>query len=246
MPGQRVSGLEVLEQLTAGSSGVAPIFVVRCRPCGRTYETKSFLRQIVVRKSCRPCRDAKRRRRNDAGKTRPADLPAFEHYASKPHGQRLRYLAGCRCAECREANNAYARLRGKLVRDGQGNPMIDAARARRHLARLSAAGVGRRTVADVAGVAQSIIAKIRAGRKMKIRRATERALLAVSIAAARGGTLVDAAPTWRHVAWLLSEGFTRGEIARRLGHKRAALQIGRARVTRATAAAVQRLWRAYQ
>jgi hypothetical protein len=46
-------------------------------------------------------------------KGRPADLPGSERYA---HGSRARYVAGCRCAECRAANTrAYHQRQAKAL-----------------------------------------------------------------------------------------------------------------------------------
>lgn len=44
---------------------------------------------------------------------RPVDLPPIEHY---PHGTRARYVAGCRCTECRAANKrAYHELQKRAI-----------------------------------------------------------------------------------------------------------------------------------
>lgn len=242
--------VEILGVVSPGKPGkVAPTFRVRCPPpCGRVYETRAWPRDLATRRSCRSCAD-ERRRQLAAQRTRPiaprpADLPAEEErYA---HATRARYVAGCRCEPCREANNAYARMRGKLARMGRGDPLVSAARARRHLAGLSAAGVGRRTIAEAGGLVQSSLAAIAAGLKRKIRRSTEARILGVrarDVAGTRGGHLVDAAATWRRIARLLDDGFTRGEIAVRLGAKTRALQLRRDRVTARNAARVANLYR---
>lgn len=39
---------------------------------------------------------------------RPSDLPSAEQLAAyKPHGHKMRYMAGCRCWRCRAGNAAY-------------------------------------------------------------------------------------------------------------------------------------------
>jgi len=53
--------------------------------------------------------------------------------------------------------------------------------------------------------------------------------------------------THKRIAWLLGEGFSKAEIARRLGYKKPALQIARrGRVLTRTAARVARLVRSLE
>lgn len=48
---------------------------------------------------------------------RPDDLPPAEHY---PHGTRARYVAGCRCGECKKANKvAYHELQRRAIEAAQ-------------------------------------------------------------------------------------------------------------------------------
>jgi len=118
-------------------------------------------------------------------------------------------------------------------------------RARRHLEKLSAIGIGRRTVADISGVAESSLAAIRTGAKSQIRKETEAKILRVTKDAISDGTRIDASKTWERLDWLLRQGFTRQELARRLGStaKTPALQIRRDRVNASTHAKVERLYR---
>jgi Zn ribbon nucleic-acid-binding protein len=239
-------GIEILEVLDAGKPGaVAPTVRVRCPHCRREYATRSWPRDLVQRKGCRACADRQRAARKNpgAGASRPATLPALERFADRPHGARVRYLAGCRCEACREANNAYERMRAKLRRAGQGNALVSSARVRRHLVKLSAAGVGRRTVADLAGVPPSTLAAVRAGTRTHVRRQTEARILAVGVDALTDAKLVPARSTWRLLDKMLAEGFTRGALALRLGKKTPALQVRRDRVTARTRARVERLYR---
>lgn len=238
-------GLAVLEQLDAARTGKAPRYRVRCRSCNREYVTTSFLREIVGRKACRGCSDTrkKRARKAGAGASRPADLPAARSFSDRPHGVRVRYMSGCRCDLCREANNAYERMRGKLRRAGQANPLVRAWRVRRHLLRLSRAGVGRRTVSDVAGVPESTVCALRSGKKTKLRTETARRLLAVSPDVVTDAKLVSAQSTWKLIGRMLEEGFTKGAIALALGMKTRNLRLRRDRVTARTRARVWRLYR---
>lgn len=232
-------GVEVLAELDPGRPPFkAPTYQVRCRPCGRQYPTTAWLREIATRKGCRACADARRVKNPNAGQTRPGDLPST--FAC---GTRSAYVCGCRCDACREANNAYARMRGKLVRAGASNPMVDAKRVRRHLVKLSNRGIGRETIGEASGVASSSVDALRTGKKTKLRKETAAKILAVGPDVVTDGTLVDASSTWRKIERLLAEGFTRGAIALRLGMKKPALQLRSPRVTARTRMRVERLYR---
>jgi len=162
-----------------------------------------------------------------------------------PHGTRARYVSGCHCAECREANRLYYYVREKAKIFGRWDGVVPAARARRHMLRLSRCGVGRRAVGAVSGVADTILSHIRSGRRKKIRASTERRILAVTSAAHSDGALVSNARTWQRINVLLREGFTKTELARRLGSKAKtpSLQIAmRGEVLARTAIKVERLY----
>lgn len=167
--------------------------------------------------------------------------PASELGANKPHGDRLRYMAGCRCTECRRANTQYAIAREAARKAGDWNGFVSADRARAHLEVLSAADIGRRQVADAAGVAQVIVAAIRRGERTKIRARTERAILSVTPAAAADCARIDAAPTWKLIDDLLATGYTKKRIALELGYTTPAIQFRKDKVLARNAYAVQRL-----
>ena len=56
--------------------------------------------------------------------------------------------------------------------------------------------------------------------------------------------MIDADPTWKQINTLLDEGFTKSELARRLGSKTPAIQFSHFEVTAMTAARVDRFYRA--
>ena len=56
--------------------------------------------------------------------------------------------------------------------------------------------------------------------------------------------MIDADPTWKQIDRLLEEGFTKAELARRLGLKSPAIQFKHFEVTAKTAARVDRFYRA--
>ena len=175
---------------------------------------------------------------------RPRDLPTPKVLASgKPHGTRVCYVAGCRCDACTVANRTYARGRLQAQRNGDWNGLVSADKARKHILRLSSAGVGRRTISDISGVPQSSLQAIKTGSKTHIRARTEREIMRATPAATNDASLVPAARTWKLVSRLLREGFTKGEISRRIGNKVPALQVRRDRITARTAQRIDRLYR---
>lgn len=169
--------------------------------------------------------------------------PPAELAADKPHGMRLRYMGGCRCTECRKANSSYENERQKARRRGDWNGIVDAANARAHLRKLSRSGVGRRAVRDATDVADSVLAEIRAGKRRRIRARTERKILGVNVACRADHALVSSGATWELINQLIEEGYTKSFIARGLGFKGCAIQLGRKQVTVRRAADVAALHR---
>lgn len=170
--------------------------------------------------------------------------PASELAQGRPHGDRMRYMGGCRCTACRRANSDYECARLRARKNGDWNGIVSATRARGHLRKLRKAGIGRRSVAIATDIGETILAEINTGKKKRIRARTERLILAVTPACAADGAYVSAAKTWQQIRQLLNEGFTKVRIAEAIGQKRA-LQLGKTRVTVRNAAAVDRLWRKY-
>lgn len=159
------------------------------------------------------------------------------------HGRRARYTAGCRCDLCRAANRNYARKRLQAQREGDWNGLVDAGPARAHLLSLSRAGVGRRAVAAASDVALSVIQQVRSGEKQLIRARTARRLLAVTPDMVSDRALVKPGRTHQRIKHLVEEeGFSKAEIARRLGYARPALQFKRGRMTARNVARVERLY----
>jgi hypothetical protein len=161
---------------------------------------------------------------------------------SAEHGTRTRYQGGCKCVRCRAANSQYEQQRSVARKAGQGNGLVPADKARKHLFRLSKANVGTKSVSEVTGVAIHTLVDIRLKRKTQIRRSTEAKILSVTTKAVAGGAVVSAKRTWVLIGLMLKEGFTKGEIARRLGYKYPQLSFSKDRITANTAAKVERLY----
>jgi hypothetical protein len=173
-------------------------------------------------------------------------MPSAEVFADRPHGTRLRYISRCRCVPCRAANSRYETARAAARRAGDWRGIVPADTARAHLLRLSRLGVGYKSVAAAGDVTPSILFAIRTGARKRIRASTERAILAVDEQAIADHALVSPAATWRRIRALLEEGFSKAELARRLGYKTPKLQLGRPgrrRILAATAAKIERFYR---
>lgn len=57
--------------------------------------------------------------------------PIAQLAANRDHGDRVRYLAGCRCTDCRRANSAYESARQKARAAGDWNGFVLATRRAR-------------------------------------------------------------------------------------------------------------------
>lgn len=170
--------------------------------------------------------------------------PVAELASNRNHGDRLRYMAGCHCFDCRRANSAYEAARKVARAAGEGNGIVPANKARAHLRALSAQGVGRRSVRAASDVANTVLCGIISGRKVNIRAATERAILAVTKDAVGDHALIPGKATWKMLDELRNEGYTKSDLARRLGSKRKipTLQLKRDFVTVRSAYLVKRLY----
>lgn len=170
--------------------------------------------------------------------------PAKELASNRPHGDRLKYLGGCRCVPCRAANSRYETERAAARRRGEWNGLIDAEPARRHLLDLSQRDIGRDTVADITGICASTIDAIRRGQRKKIRAMNARKILSIPInAVLTDAQRINAEPTWRMINWLLRQGFSKAALAKRLGFKTGALHVGKDRITARNAMKIEKLYR---
>lgn len=158
------------------------------------------------------------------------------------HGTRNKYQGGCRCVRCKAANAGYVKQRLEAREAGQGNEMVSSEAARNHLLYLSKHSVGAKSVSDVTGISFWTLLRIRSGERPNIRRQNELKILAVTKSAVAAGALVSAKRTWQRINLMLKEGFTKREIARRLGYKGKSLNLSKTRVTAKTAASVERLY----
>lgn len=146
-----------------------------------------------------------------------------------PHHRHLRKdSTGDCCGDCRKA----------LVWNG----LVPTADVRAHLRKLSRQGVGYKSVAIAADISRTVLANVLFNGKAFMRAQAVKRVLAVDRDAVADHALLPAGPTWRRLNRLLSEGFTKTELARRLGAQKPALQIRRRQVTAETAMKVERLY----
>jgi hypothetical protein len=89
----------------------------------------------------------------------------------------------------------------------------------------------------------TVLQDIRTGKKRQIRARTARKILAVTPAMVSDGALVKPGRTFRLIDELLEEGFSKAELARRLGYRNQALQFSRRRMTARNVARIERLYR---
>lgn len=169
--------------------------------------------------------------------------PAAELATRRTHGDRLFYIAGCRCDDCRRANADYERMRKAARAAGDWNGLVDSTRARAHLVSLSKRGVGKRAVAAASDVCMTVLQDIRTGKKKRIRARTERKVLAVASTMMSDGALVRSARALRLIKRLKEEGFTKRDLARRLGYRNDALQFSGPYMTLRNLARIERLYR---
>jgi len=135
------------------------------------------------------------------------------------------------------------RQRVQAVAAGDSRELVSPEPARAHLAALRAKGVGARSVAAASDVALNIIRGVASGKATSIRAHTERRILAVDAVAVADHGHVDSGPTRRLIREIIRAGYTRGEIARRLGASRPALQLAPRRILARNALAVERVHR---
>lgn len=163
------------------------------------------------------------------------------------HGVRARYSVGCRCMLCRAANSRYETERAARRAVGDSNELVDASRARAHLKWLSNRGIGRHSVQAASDVSDSILWMIVTGERTRIRRRTHERILAVDEGARAGRSLVSGKRARSLIRELVNRGYTKAELARRLGRTTPALQFLRTeKITARTDAAVDRLYRSIE
>lgn len=181
---------------------------------------------------------------------------AVRDYQPKPcahgrlheHGTRSCYrFDECRCLPCTRANNAYHEQRNRLIAAGAWAPLVDAGPVAAHVQALMQAGLQRSHVAQLAGVAASVITKllsVRTGSRSsrRVRAETARRLLSVPRPS------VDATGTRRRLQALVAIGWPPPALDDQLGEQPGSVErlLQAGQVDHSTAGRVaqlfERLW----
>lgn len=224
-------------------------------PAADAYEHGTRARYVTGCR-CAPCtagntaaaRERTKRRQEAAAEVKPSGPPVPGELV---RGGRVHQVLRCPGANGRKCVRGGAWLRGALgvctacvERATVWNGLVSAGRVRQHLRRLSRKGVGYKAVAEAADVSRTVLQDVMAGRKRKVRAELERRVLRVDAGAALDHALVPAARTQALIAQLRTEGFTNAELARRLGYKAPALQIGKTHVLARTELRIRRFYTA--
>lgn len=166
--------------------------------------------------------------------TRPADLPSVQELAKgKPHGHKMRYVAGCRCRRCKRGNREYENKIRENRRVYGPNDLVAVDRVRQFLQEMQRIGIGYITIARHVGVGKTALGEILwAGKSSRnyIRRRTEAKVLGYrpSLDTMPLNLNVAAEETIRKLCQLVRWGYPKALINRDgLGHKNSGLQIGR-------------------
>lgn len=152
---------------------------------------------------------------------------------TRPHGTRARYVSGpgpgkgsgCRCNACRAANRTQARHRERQILYDRWAPYVDAGPAREHVRALSAAGVGWKRAAELAGVSSGAVSRLLYGGpgdrapSRRIRPQTAAAILAIrpTAQAFAPGALVASTGIRRRLQALVATGWSQARLAGHLG-----------------------------
>lgn len=159
--------------------------------------------------------------------------------AASRHGTRAAYVAGCRCAEAREANRRYASWRDRRLlhaRHGAAEPLsVPVTDTQDVLTRLFDAGWGMRRIEAETGIGRDHLSRIlgRTQRPLhRVRIGTHKTLAALldREVALADGALIDSAPSLRLIHGLIALGYPKTWIAQQLGLGRA-LQLHYDRIT---------------
>lgn len=140
----------------------------------------------------------------------------------------------CRCEKCRQARAKYVK-KWKLMNSRGVEPYVDATPAREHAKRLMKLGMSHRTIAVKAGMTNSGLDRLLGVRKdvpqsKRIRRATEKSILAVKYTNVIGTTFIDATGSKRRLQDLALRGFGAEELGDLCGIEYHSLRVIRSGV----------------
>jgi len=152
---------------------------------------------------------------------------------SAEHGTRARYLRGCKCAECREANRVY----GRAYKDAAARGIrrnVSTVRVRQHIELLHSKGVEYRAIARAAECSTSVVVAIVNLGQTRMRADIARRILDLGEEARRYNSLAPIDGAARLIRVLEAHGVNRAAVARSMGWGHGSFQVRQESVTRRT------------
>ena len=214
---------------------------IRCG-CGfaGTYRTQGLADRSMRLHSCdrqRALAAATARRRARDGRIDHTPKPCTHKRAKHQHGTPACYVADrCRCLPCTAARSTYEVRRKRDLAYGRPGRTVDATPTREHLRALMAAGMGRRQITAVHGIASGSLTKILYGitradgtrrpPAARVLRRTAVRVLAIpmpTIDQLGGAAIVDSTGARRRVQALVALGWSVQRLADEHGMHRNAL-----------------------
>ena len=149
----------------------------------------------------------------------------------REHGLTKYKKERCRCDICVVANRIQSRTDYRRRAKGE-HVRIDALYTRRHLQKLSRAGISQKRIEQLIGLGHNTQSLIRTGKRTRVMRKTQQAVLSLDPTDPTllpPGAVVDATPLHAAIGRLVNEyGWTKTAINRQiLGAKSDGIQIGR-------------------
>lgn len=186
---------------------------------------------------CRRANTESKRRRLEEARELVAHIPLNP-------GGRCPGIDGRKCPHRATLKSNSLGVCSRCVDRAGWNGLVDAAPVREHLRKLSRQGVGYKSAADAASVARSVLQRVLAGTKTRMRKRAADRVLAVDVQAAADHGMIPAGETRRMLEALEAEYLTKGRLALELGYAHPALQIATSeRVLAKTEAKVRKLYR---
>lgn len=150
------------------------------------------------------------------------------HGGIHEHGTRVAYVKDqCRCEPCTVASRVAEQKRRRDRLYGIGPGLVDAQPVRDHLAVLSAAGIGCKRAATLAGVSVTTVQTVlyhhpdrpHAGPAKRVKAETAQKLLAIqpSLEHIGNGTPITARGAARRIQALVARGWSQAKLANRIG-----------------------------
>lgn len=196
--------------------------------------------RYVIGCRCDECKTANR----EAVRDRDARArEAVAHLPLNPGGP-CPGFEGKPCARGRTLTRASGPVCMDCLKLAAWDGLVDATPVREHLRKLSAQGVGYKSVGEAADVGKTSLFRVMTGAKKRIRKQAADRVLAVDAQAVADWGLVPAGETRKMLRALQEEYLTKGRLALELGYAQPALQIGdRSHVRARTAHRVKRLYK---